>query len=164
MSASGPETVLSAFKRLVLDHASRALAGEPPATPPEVAGEGHPLFGERRKEARYMPVARRAYVGWWEDGTFRTASARVENLSRGGAAVLVEGSPPALMTPAWLCLIGPVRPDWYAGQVVDRAETAGAGRVVRVALARPLPYDVFKAVVWGIPSGEPDRGAPAKAP
>jgi hypothetical protein len=106
---------------------------------------------DRRKEPRYIPLGRRAYVGWWAGEAFQTAEAEADNISRGGAALRVGEFPPEVGA-VWVCPIGPGRPDWYAARVIAVEEREGMGRVVRVSLAEPLGYDLFKSVVWGFPA------------
>ncbi len=129
---------------------------------PSATTEDRRDFSERRKEARYIPVKRSAYLGWWEGETFRSASAWVESLSRSGAVLLLEGLPQG-DRPVWLCLIGSQPSDWHPAVVVDRNPSAGAGHVVRIELKESLAYDLFKTIGWGLPDESsslgPDRPA-----
>lgn len=118
----------------------------------DYGGEGAPARSgrDRRKESRYIPYCRRAYLGWWAGDEYRTLTARIENLSRSGAALLVDEFPESV-SEVWLCLIGPVRADWYPARMVGIAPSGGVGRVVRIALDESLSYEVFKSIVWGLP-------------
>jgi hypothetical protein len=107
---------------------------------------------DRRKETRYIPTKRCAYLGWWEGKSYLTATGWLESLSYSGAALLVENFP-ASVTRVWLCFMDAIASDWYPAQVVGNTPTGGTGRLVRVALAEPLPYDVFKTFGWGLPNG-----------
>jgi tRNA A-37 threonylcarbamoyl transferase component Bud32 len=103
---------------------------------------------DRRKEPRYVPVHCRARVGWWRGDAWRTADARIENLSRGGAAVFVAEVPPDASA-VWLCFLDAPPRQWHAARVVGLDSEGHGARTVRVALAHPLPFCVFTSVVWG---------------
>jgi hypothetical protein len=156
-------TAVSSVKRLLLgvdqdglrpgDAATRSVAEpEPEPYPAELPWEARKVL-ERRREPRYLPLGRRAYVGWWVGGAFETAEAETDNLSRGGAALRVERFPPDVGL-AWVCPICRAQANWYAVHVVSLTEADGCGRLLRVALANPLGYDVFKSLVWGFPGDE----------
>lgn len=114
---------------------------------------------ERRREPRYIPAKRTAYLGWWEGEAFRSSPARVESLSCHGAALLVEHFP-AGAGPIWLALIHSGSDEWFAGNAIHSSPSGGVGRVVRVALSESLPYDVFKTFCLGLPN---DDDAPQQA-
>jgi hypothetical protein len=127
------------------------------ATGPGRTAEPAP-FRERRREARYIPASRRAQFGWWDDGSLWTAEARIENLSRGGAALLVDDF--AIEAKTVLLRFPTHGPScWHAARIVATSRSGGSGRIVRLALALPLPYELFKAVVWGLSVEEPPPDA-----
>ena len=101
---------------------------------------------ERRREARYVPLKDRAYLGWWEGEDFRTETGSLRNISSGGAAIRVANS----TVPAqeiWLCVVGPSRLTWVGGGVKGHEEG-----IVRIAFHEAFPYELFKEVVWDCPT------------
>ncbi len=109
---------------------------------------------ERRREPRYIPAKRIAYLGWWEGDSFQSALARVESLSCHGAAVLVDEFPVGTEL-IWMSLINSGSDQWFAGTVINSSPSGGVGRVVRLALSESLPYDVFKTFCLGLPHDDP---------
>jgi len=103
---------------------------------------------DRRKEPRYVPLHHRAYLCWWRGDTLQTTQAGIDNLSRSGASALI-GDLPCDVKTVWVCFLDSPRRDWYPAEVVGVGTNAQGGQTIRIALAQPLPYCVFKAVVWG---------------
>ncbi len=124
---------------------------------------------DRRSSTRYVPAADQARVGWWEGVHFRTAAARLTDISVGGAAVTVD--PPAFQaTTVWVCLVDQSAPEWVeADSAGSITETDGAQRL-RLAFTHSCPYEVFKAAVWGdlaapaAPPARPDAEPPTERP
>lgn len=110
---------------------------------------------ERRREPRYIPAKRTAYLGWWEGENFRSSLARVESLSCHGAALLVEEFPVGTEQ-IWLSLIDSGSDQWFAGTAIHNSPSGGVGRVVRLSLLESLPYDVFKTFCLGLPENDAD--------
>ena len=52
------------------------------------------LGKENRRSCRYDTVQASAYLGWWSEPEFRSVAGELENLSRGGALVVVAETPP----------------------------------------------------------------------
>ena len=112
-------------------------------------------LGDQRQEPRYVPTLERAYLGWWEGESFRTALGRLANISAGGAALDVRDDPGVGET-VWLCVVGPNRMGWVAARLLGRH-----GTIIRMVFAERFPYELFKSVVWGLPADEapPDDNA-----
>lgn len=62
------------------------------------------MTSERRRWLRYEPRERRVYLGWWQGETFRTTTARLRDVGRGGATVEADGLLPEDVS-AWICSI-----------------------------------------------------------
>lgn len=108
-------------------------------------------YSDRRREPRYIPAKRTAYLGWWSGDTYHMPIVRVESLSTHGAALLVEEFP-TRPDEVWVSLINSGTSQWFAASVIDSSPSGGVGRVVRIALRESLPYDVFKIFCLGLPN------------
>jgi hypothetical protein len=126
------------------------MRGTNPDESPSSPTAGNSDKDDRRREPRYIPAKRAAFLGWWEGPSYETTEAWIESLSCSGAALLVHDFPPG-KRPVWLCLVGSQPSDWFAGNVVGASPAGGAGTVVRIALKDSLPYDIFKTIGWGFP-------------
>ena len=119
LEAAGGPPARRVDSRVVPDRRKGPLLQPPSRSILEKSKEGGALrpIRDRRKEARYIPALRRAQIGWWDAGTFRTAEVWTENLSRSGAALLAEDFPAEART-VLLRLSRQARADWYAARVV----------------------------------------------
>ena len=120
---------------------------------PRISGE-QSVREERRKESRYKPLEGRAFLGWWDDASYRTTAVRVRNLSPNGAALLMEEKPRATDL-VWLCPISLIRPDWYPADVLGVEGDPVSGWILRVAFSRTFAFDVFKSLIFDYPIDEP---------
>lgn len=122
---------------------------------------------ERRKSPRYAAGMNQVWVGWWTDEeTFATTSARIVNISLGGAFVSPE-SPPPQDRPCWLCQGVPEPVDSVEVEVVEVVSTRQGQFGVRVKFREPCPYSFFKAVIDGTGAAplaptHCDEGLPAR--
>lgn len=115
----------------------RAHAGEEPA--------------ERRREPRHPAVEYRAWVGWWRDAhDFVIVAARLENISRGGALLVLADAPPVLDS-IWICLGSPDPVDCARGIVLEvRMIHPNGDRAVRVAFRAPCSDVFFRTAILGL--------------
>ena len=101
---------------------------------------------DRRRDYRHEAVEREAWVGWWTGENFGAINGRMENISRGGALIVLARRPPR-KTPVW------VYKDTGGGLSSVRAEVAGVAAApegayaVRFRFATPCPTDLRAAVV-----------------
>jgi len=121
---------------------------------------------DRRNATRYPAAAAGsglARVGWWEGKHFRTAAARIEDISTGGAAVALD-SEARTSTAVWISLEGPGPVEWVEARLAGVATAEDGSQVVRLAFPMSCPYEVFKAVAWGEPAPRSARPAPDPPP
>jgi hypothetical protein len=123
---------------------SGTSSSEDPSALPQDKRDG----ADRRREPRYVPAMRGAYLGWWESETYRMPVARLECLSCNGAALIVEQLPAGTKS-VWLSLIGLVASNWIPANVVNTIPCADGRLLVRLALSESLPYDIFKTFCLG---------------
>src|SRR5689334_3415574 len=63
-----------------------------------------PGLDDRRQSPRYQAVTQRAWLGWWSGpGSFVARGARLDDISQGGAR-LVMADPPPVGEIVWVCL------------------------------------------------------------
>lgn len=106
---------------------------------------------DRRRATRYPAVVDAARVGWWEGKHFRTAPARIEDISTGGAAISI--GPDSLSAPVlWVCLAGPTPNEWVQAHLTGVTTAEDGSRTVRLAFPLSCPYELFKRVAWGEPA------------
>ncbi len=103
---------------------------------------------ERRKTPRYPAKVADGSVGWWNDESFNTTRAQIENISSGGARLTVELPIPAI-DPVWIGLVGDASAQWVQATLVERSDDACPGAWIRVEFIEPCPYEVFATVVCG---------------
>jgi hypothetical protein len=108
---------------------------------------------DRRRAPRYPAAVDRAQVGWWEDKQFRTAPARLTDISSGGASLVLDGQgvPSSFL---WMCLVGEKPTGWISANLAGAQTSEDGVQLVRLAFAESCPYEVFKTAVWGSPSSQ----------
>lgn len=116
---------------------------------------------DRRRALRYPAAMDQAEVGWCEDKQFRTAAARLKDISSGGAALILDGQEVA-STSLWMRLGGENPTQWISANLAGAQTSEDGVQLVRLAFAEPCPYDVFKTAVWGTSSAP--MAAPAPIP
>lgn len=128
---------------------------------------------DHRASRRYAAYGTSVQLGWWEGSEFRVALGLLKDISRGGAAVLAEASPPA-GEPLFIRLNGSRLTEWLEATAVEVSKNRWFRRVprqVRLQFADPCPYNFFQAAIdvlimdCSVPgdspkSGDPDRNAP----
>ncbi len=151
-----------------LSQPGRPPAGRPDVRPDRaegVAGSGTPtkeaqLLGllraraaskrERRWSPRFSAVEHRAWLGWWRtEGAYSIVAARLLDVSRGGARVVLAEAPPE-DHPVWVCLGAPRPIDCVRGITLEvRLEREG-GYGVRVRFVGSCPDVFYRAAVHGL--------------
>jgi hypothetical protein len=146
----------------------------PPQEAPETAEERHRflelfrmLLGVPTRDRRFMPRHNAAefalWLGWRRgagEGDFFATSARLINISRGGALITAIDPPPQGHT-VWICLGSPDPTDCVEATVRQVTTVRRRQCAVRLAFARPCPQDFFEAAVCGIAPG-PRASAPPR--
>src|SRR3954454_3259712 len=96
---------------------------------------------DRRRAPRYPAAVDLAQVGWWEDQQFRTAPARLKDISSGGAALLVDGQDVSSSS-LWMCLVGEKPTGWISANLAGAHTSEDGVQLVRLSFAESCPYDV----------------------
>jgi hypothetical protein len=104
---------------------------------------------EGRCAARHPARTYSIWVGWWRaEREFIALTARISNISRGGALVLVPQAPPENHG-VWICL-GTPEPDECLAATVLEVRTARHGEcAIRLAFCEPCPSRFLEAAVCG---------------
>jgi len=103
---------------------------------------------ERRGACRYRAVEDGAWIGWWNDGTFRTRPARLLNVSLQGSLILAD-EPPDRGQPVWLNLRSPGSAEWVESSLVNAHRMRRGQFEARLAFFEACPYGFFKTAVYG---------------
>ena len=102
----------------------------------------------RRTEERHPAAECPAWAGWWVDARdFRITRARLLNISRGGAMVLLGDSPP-VRDAMWICLGTPEPVDCAQATVLEVQKNGeNQSPSVRLAFRAPCSDTFFRAAV-----------------
>jgi PilZ domain len=116
---------------------------------------------ERRTEPRHHHVECLAWIGWRIWRGFRMNDAVLVDLSRGGARVFLDSTPPRGRD-LWLFLETPGQKAVVKARVLAVESTAAGQCIMRVEFRDPCPYALFEAAVCGLHSTDP-KTRPAHA-
>jgi hypothetical protein len=113
---------------------------------------------ESRQAARHAARTSVVWVGWWQgEDEFFALTARLSNVSRGGALVVVRHAPPE-NHPVWICL-GTPEPDECLASIVLEVRRLRRGEcTMRLAFREPCPSRFLEAAVCGRTSHRADPG------
>jgi hypothetical protein len=100
--------------------------------------------GERRRFPRYLAARVSTRLSWWDDEGPRISPALLLDISRGGALVVAEATPPE-RHPAWVRLAGGAPGCWIEATVVQVEATPQGALMVRLAFREPCPDQLFQA-------------------
>jgi hypothetical protein len=129
----------------LLDHFRRWFTPPPP---------------ECRSAARYAARTHVVWLGWWQaEQEFFALTARLVNISRGGALVLVQQAPPENHL-IWICLGTPEPDECLAAKVLAVRTTRRGECALRLAFRDPCPSHFLEAVVCGRTSRHATRPRP----
>jgi hypothetical protein len=104
---------------------------------------------EDRSQPRHSAFGASIQLGWWEGPIFRSAAGLLKDISRCGAAALVEAAPPK-GSPTLIRLNGILRSEWVEACVVEVTKNRWFRRVPRLArlqFVESCPYHVFQAAI-----------------
>ena len=104
---------------------------------------------ERRSEARYPATMDGAWIGWWVDEEFRQTRAMIVNLSQNGMS-LVTIEPPDHQGDVFISIEIPSPSEWLEARLIERVPTEAGTHQISLLFLRPIPYDLFKAAVYGL--------------
>lgn len=103
----------------------------------------------RRANYRHIPVERQAWITWKSRGKAKPVPAQLLDISRGGAAVEVDGEVPP-NNPLLLGLVGPhATEEFLEATVVRFVATPSGDHRLHLAFTRPCPEDLLKRAVFG---------------
>ncbi len=103
---------------------------------------------ERRVSPRYSVVDRVARLVWDQPGAFGDTTARLIDLSIGGALMEVSQLPPRNQ-PIWICLRGMGVEHGTTATVVSHSRGWRGPYYVHLAFDQICPYEFFKRAVLG---------------
>jgi hypothetical protein len=107
---------------------------------------------ERRLSPRITAVEHRAWLGWWAGSRqFATVAAWLDNISQGGARLLMVTPPPTQQI-VWLCLGVPDPTECVQAKVLEVRSTPDADDVssVRLAFGTPCPENLYRIAIGGL--------------
>jgi hypothetical protein len=112
---------------------------------------------DRRQSPRMPAIEQRAWLGWWATPRqFTTVSARLENISQGGAKLVLADSPPAQQI-VWLCLGTPGPTECVQAKVLAVIPTSRRSSIIRLAFGTPCPQNLYQVAVCGLSAGRASR-------
>jgi hypothetical protein len=115
---------------------------------------------EYRSSTRHAARTCVVWLGWWQgEQEFFALTARLVNVSRGGALVLVRQAPPE-HHPIWICLGTPEPDECLASKVLEVRTTRRGECALRLAFRDPCPSRFLEAAVCGRTSHYATRTRP----
>jgi hypothetical protein len=106
---------------------------------------------EHRRAARHSARIHVIWLGWWQgegENEFFALTARLSNIGRGGALVLVAQPPPE-NHPLWICLGTPEPDECLAARSLEVRRTRRGECSVRLSFHSPCPSRFLEAAVCG---------------
>ena len=117
---------------------------------------------EGRRAARHAARLSVVWVGWWRAGDeFFAETARLSNISRGGALIVVRDPPPE-SRPVWICLGTPEPDECLAGRALEVRRARRGECAVRIVFCEPCPSRFLEAAVCGRTSERPGLRRPGR--
>lgn len=89
------------------------------------------------------------FVGWWEGDEFRTTTGLLQDLSLGGASILVDAPAPPKDS-VWISLYKIPPTEWVESSVVEVEKTSRVGIFLRsrtqfrIQFSEHCSYDFFR--------------------
>ena len=109
---------------------------------------------ERRSTDRVHHLECLAWVGWKTFRGFSMNDALLVDISRGGARIFIDKTPPA-QAPVWIYLETPDKHASVRAKVVVSELTHQGQCMLRVEFEEHCPYDFFEAAVCGLAASNP---------
>lgn len=108
---------------------------------------------DRRHMPRHAPREFGIWLGWWRgDREFFAVTAKLINISRGGALLSVVGPPPENHG-VWVCLGASEPTECVAGRVLEVTTLSRRECALRVVFDEPCPPGFFQSAVCGLANG-----------
>jgi hypothetical protein len=105
---------------------------------------------ERRLSPRIKAVEHRAWLGWWTGPReFATRAAWLDDISPGGARLLMVNPPPTQEI-VWLCLGVPEPTECVQAKVLEAAPATAEAFSVRLAFGTPCPENLYRIAIAGL--------------
>lgn len=111
---------------------------------------------ERRLTERVHYLECKAWVGWKKFRGFSMNNALLVDISRGGARIFLDNTPPA-QQPVWVYLETPTNHAAVRARVVVSETTPQGQCMLRVEFEEHCPYDFFEAAVCGLAASDPRK-------
>jgi hypothetical protein len=108
---------------------------------------GRHSVNERRSFPRHTPVHSLAWLACAEPEGEWVGRARLQDISVGGAGLVVEGPVPATDA-VWVTLAGVNSAEWVRASIVRIDE--GDGGMVHLQFADECPFELFRTAVLGV--------------
>jgi hypothetical protein len=110
----------------------------------------HPFGVERRRWPRMVAREHRLWVGWWiAPNQFHTVGSFLDNISQGGARVLIV-DPPPMDQLVWLCLGNPTPAECVSAKVLEVIPLFSGDFAIRLAFGTPCPDNFYRIAIQGI--------------
>jgi hypothetical protein len=114
------------------------------------AEQAEVAVAERRESSRFRAVEQRAWLGWWAGPRrFATVDARLDNISQGGARI-VMADPPPVQQIVWLCMGIPDPTECVQAKVLEVKPTPEGDSVIRLAFGIPCPHNLYQVAIYGL--------------
>lgn len=104
---------------------------------------------ERRSESRYPASMDGAWIGWWVDEEFRQTRAMIVDISQNGMSLVTIESP-VHQGEVFISIEIPSPSEWMEARLIERISTEHGTHQIRLLFIQPIPYDLFKAAVYGL--------------
>jgi hypothetical protein len=128
----------------------RDVIGLFPSEPPHAIDSSLPTGIERRRSARIVAREHRLWVGWWVGpNQFHTVGSFLDNISQGGARVLIVDPPPKDQL-IWLCLGNPTPAECVSAKVLEVIPLFSGDFAIRVAFGSPCPSNFYRIAIQGV--------------
>jgi hypothetical protein len=110
---------------------------------------------ECRRATRHAARTYVVWLGWWKrDEEFFALTARLGNISRGGALVFLRHPPPE-DHPVWICLGTPEPDECLAATTLEVRRARRGECSIRLSFREPCPSRFLEAAVCGRSSVRP---------
>jgi hypothetical protein len=105
---------------------------------------------ERRQSPRFRAAGQRAWLGWWTcPGGFNPRATHLDNISQGGAKLVMVAPPPAGQI-VWLCVGVPDPTECVQAKVLEVTLTPEGDSVIRIAFGTPCPQNLYQMAIHGL--------------